>query len=415
MAQPLTLREAVLLARDTAAQPWHVLTVLVLDGPIGREELSLRIAERIAYTPRFRQKLLGTGVQSWADDSGFRVGGHVREVELAPGARFEEWLGDLLAVPIDRLHPLWDAAVVSGLEQGRTAVVFRVHPALVDGNEHVHLLQELLDDRPTPIEGPAPSWTPTTEDGGGLLAGLSDPFRFLQNAAAGLTGLAESGFRQATAVSLRRVVAGVRVELADVRRARAAYGCTVHDVLLALATAGVREWFIDQEEEFGDPVALVPQAVLDDDHTSAVGCQVLAQWVGLPVTAATARQRLSAIATFTRSRVDTARTVPAGELAALAGFAPPTLHALAAGTVQAGAAHSVLIANAPGPRNARYLGERRVVSVHSVDSCVDTQRISVAVTSYRDHVTLTATAVAPLRGFARAVGDELGRLLREAR
>lgn len=59
MAEALTLREAGLIARDQEAQPWHVATVLQLDGPVAKADLAVRIAERIAYAPRFRQKISG--------------------------------------------------------------------------------------------------------------------------------------------------------------------------------------------------------------------------------------------------------------------------------------------------------------------------------------------------------------------
>lgn len=410
MAEALTLREAGLIARDQEAQPWHVATVLQLDGPVAKADLAVRIAERIAYAPRFRQKISGGATPGWSDDTGLRIAGHVRQVTLTPDQRFEDWLAQDLGRRIDRLHPLWDCQIVDGLAGQHTAVVFRVNPALVDGDAHVHLLQELLDDQPTPITGPAPAWHPAAESEAGLAGALANPLKALREAAAGLTALADAGLRQAATETEQRFVAGVQVDLGQVRRARTANACTTHDILLALATAGVRDWLVGQGGPLEDPIALVPLAVVDEEESSAVGCRVAPQWISLPVAAARPADRLATIATLTQARIDTERTVPGRDLVDVAGFTPPTLHALGAATVTAGRPHSVLVVNAPGPDRPRFLGERRVVGVHSVDSTVDTQRISVGITSYGDQVTITATALAPLHGFARSVADELGRL-----
>ena len=65
MAVSVSRAEAQLLARDQPAQPWHQLSVLVVEGPPpAASELGRLIAQRIGYAPRFRQKLAGTGLQA---------------------------------------------------------------------------------------------------------------------------------------------------------------------------------------------------------------------------------------------------------------------------------------------------------------------------------------------------------------
>lgn len=94
----------------------------------------------------------------------------------------------------------------------------------------------------------------------------------------------------------------------------------------------------------------------------------------------------------------------------LAGFAPPTLHSLAAGTVAVGRPHRVWVSNAPGPREPRYLGTSRVTGVYSLVATTDDQEITVSISSYRGRVTIGVTAVAELKHFARDVSSELGVL-----
>jgi len=415
MADPVSMAEALLLARDQPAQPWHQLSVLVVEGAAPpTEQLARLIGQRIAYSPRFRQKPAGSGVQSWVDDRGFKVTGHLRAETLPPGQPLETWLAGLLASPLERLHPLWDARILDGLPGNRWAFLVRAHPALVDGRDNVHVLHELLDEQPTLIEGDVPPWNPIIEESSsfaGLFRNLNDPIQALRDAAAGLGGMAENGVRHATAEASPRHVAAVEFDLAELEKLARKAGCTVHDVIVAMATAGVRRWQLASERPLHDPVALVPLAV-DDDGASAIGCVVAPQFVQLPVTTVTAAERLNAIATLTQARVDSDRLVAAGELTELAGFAPPTVHAVAAGQVGTGRPHEVLIANVPGPSTARWLGEQRVRALHAFASTVDDQAITIGVTSLEGRVSFAATAIAPLPGFARDVADELGVLNR---
>ena len=134
------------------------------------------------------------------------------------------------------------------------------------------------------------------------------------------------------------------------------------------------------------------------------------QWIALPVTEPSPSARLEAITTLTQVRQDSGLSVPAAELRDLAGFAPPTLHSLAAGALAAGRPHTVWIGNAPGPSEPRYLGPARVVGTYSLLGTTDEQRCTVSISSYRQRVTIGVTARAEVRHFARDVSNELGAL-----
>jgi len=416
VADPVSMNEALLLARDQPAQPWHQVSVLIIDGAApDRELLATLVAQRLVYAPRFRQKLAGGGLQSWVDDRGLNVAGHLRAETLT--GSLEQRVATLLATPLERLHPLWDALILDGLPGDCWALAVRAHPALVDGQDNVHLLHELLDEQPTLIEGDPPAWNPVPEQAtglGGLLRHASDPIQALREAAAGLGGLAEHGLRHVSTEAAPRHVAALELDVADLKAIAERGECTVHDVVLALVTAGVRGWQLDSGQPFHDPVALVPLAV-DDEGASAMGCQVAPQFIQLPVTTTTAIQRLAALATMTQARIDSDRLVGARDLIDLAGFAPPTLHAVAAGLVSSGRGHEALVVNVPGPSSARWLGEQRVRSLMVFESTVDEQAISVGVSSLAGRVGLAFTANAPVANLTRQVSDELGVLTRELR
>jgi WS/DGAT/MGAT family acyltransferase len=410
----VSVDEAALLARDQPAQPWKQAFVCLLDRPVTREQLTDRIAERIDYAPRFRRKVSGWPLAVWADDPDFLLSGHVREDTLASGTTLQQWLAARLAAPSDHSHPLWEAWLVRGAAGALPALVVLSHPALTDGYDNVHLLQELLDEQPTPIAPARQQWKagPASASGWTDLAGrLSDPLQAVRDAGAGLTGLVENAVRGLAATPRQHHVAGVEVDLATLRLVRQRHGCTTHDVLLAIATAGVRGWLIDTGGALEDQVALVPLAVTEADLLgSAIGARVAPQWIVLPVTEPSPIARLEAIATLTQARQDTGMSVPARELRDLAGFALPTLHSLAADTVAAGRPHSVWIGNAPGPGDPRYLGPARVVGAYSLLATTDEQRCTVSISSYRNRVTIGVTALAEVRHFARDVSNELGAL-----
>ncbi len=417
MSDPVTVTEAALLARDQESQPWQQAFVAVLSGNLTRDDVIARVSDRIGYTPRFRRLVAGWPVPGWVDDPNFSVAGHVREATLLPGQRLEQWLEERLATSLERAHPLWEATLVHGLGGDSRALVVRSHPALVDGYDNVHLLQELFDETAEPVVAGHDDWQPADAHPPGiadLVGGFSDPLRMVTGAATGLIGMVENAVRTITATPRPQHVAGVEVDLdilADVRRA---FGCTTHDVLLSLASAGVRGWLLDHQRELEDPVALVPLAVQEPAVLeSAIGCRIAPSWLGLPVTATSPGDRLRAIATLTRARTDSGATVPANDLVDLAGFAPPTLHGVAAGGVAAGRPHSVVVANVPGPREPRFLGRARLRDVYALNSTTDDEDVSVAITSYRGRVSFGVTAVAPLRRWARDIGDELGTLRSE--
>lgn len=417
MSDPVTVTEAALLARDQESQPWQQAVVAVLSGPLDRADLINRVRERIEYSPRFRRLVDGWPVPTWVDDPHFSVAGHVHEEALAPGQRLEDWLAERLARPLERVHPLWEATLVQGLAPGTQALVVRAHPALVDGYDNVHLLQELFDTEPGPVEATAGEWQPsdTRAPGlGDLVGALNAPLKAVAGAATGLLGMVENAVRTVSASPREHHIAGVEVDLDVLAEVRTAFGCTTHDVLLALAGAGVRGWLLDHGRALEDPVALVPLAVQEPAVLeSAIGCRIAPSWLGLPVTPVTAAERLRTVATLTRARLDTGLSVPARDLVDLAGFAPPTLHAVAAGTVAAGRPHTVSVANVPGPDGDRYLGRARLRQVYALTATTDDELVNVSITSFRGRVTLGATAVAPLRRWARDVNAELGALRAE--
>ncbi len=82
------------------------------------------------------------------------------------------WSSRIVSRPLDRHRPLWEIYFVEGLADGRVALLYKTHQALVDGVETVDLGQVLLDKDPGVKILGGDEWHPHRHPSpAGLLAG----------------------------------------------------------------------------------------------------------------------------------------------------------------------------------------------------------------------------------------------------
>src|SRR4051812_38058219 len=180
MAERLRQREVALLALESARTPMHVATLDTFEPPDGGfdyERLVALIADRIAFVPRFRQKLRTVPGHVtnpvWVDDPDFDLTFHVRRSALPrPGtmAQLRDLTARIMSRRLDRSRPLWETYLVEGLDRGRFAILTKSHHVLVDGTT-VDLGQLILDDSPVPRRTPEVAWPPQQGAGGLELLG----------------------------------------------------------------------------------------------------------------------------------------------------------------------------------------------------------------------------------------------------
>src|SRR5438093_1096413 len=199
--QRLGPQDASFLYLETPNVHQHVGGVAVLDpstAPGGRltlEDLVRVISSRLHLAPRFRQKVvfppLGSARPVWIDDSNFDLAFHMRRAALpAPGSRREliDYVQRVISRPLDRSKPLWELYLIEGMQDGLSAILSKVHHAMIDGIAAMDIATVLFDFTPEPrIEEP-PEWTPEpTPDAFDLLGdaireGLAHPVRELTEA-----------------------------------------------------------------------------------------------------------------------------------------------------------------------------------------------------------------------------------------
>jgi diacylglycerol O-acyltransferase len=467
MPQRLTPLEVSLLVLDTAHAPAHVATVDIFDGQpdgLDYERLIALIRERIAYVPRYRQRVRDVPARLaapvWVDDEGFDLTFHVRRSALPrPGTmeQLREFVGRVVARRMDRSRPLWEMYVVEGLEGDRFAVVAKTHLTLVDGVDNVDIGQVLLDGRPEPELGTPEAWRPVPEPGaaelvaGALWESAQDPllaWQNLQGVATGALGVAVAvgeavggvggtvvelvedaliGSRPrsksplAGVVSEQRRVALVAVPLAELKAVRDEHDHTINDVVLAAVAGALRSWLLTRGESVPtgrELTALVPMSVTEDDgEPTSLGSQVAPHLQPLPIGEPNALMRLHQVAYATQAHKDTGRAIDARSLSDIAGFAPTTLHALGVRVSNEvlRRQHDVLVTNVPGPQMPLYAAGERLVASYPVLPLGAGHLLAIGVTSYHGQVffglTADRDAVGDLDVLAQCLDDAVEELL----
>ena len=94
----------------------------------------------------------GTSLLRWSYDDDIDIDYHLRYTRLpAPGGLRELLaMGDELHVPpLDRRRPLWECHVIDGLDDGRFALLYKVHHALMDGMSWANQMYAALTTDPS--------------------------------------------------------------------------------------------------------------------------------------------------------------------------------------------------------------------------------------------------------------------------
>lgn len=435
MTDRLPLKDLLVLSQESPRTPMHNMTLEIFDpGESGftYETLLEHIRDRIAYVPRYRQRIRHVPGRlanpAWVDDPDFDLAFHVRRSALPrPGTleQLRELTARIASRRLDMERPLWEVYFVEGLEQGRVALLAKSHEILVDGVSTVDLGQVLLDVDPGLRNVVHEDWTPRSEpSAAGLMGGaIRDTIvrprlamtTTRSNAALAtraVTGMVTKAGDVANALSNRRShpegpfnidpsaqrrILCVRTSLKDYRKVRRAHGGTVNDVILATLTGAIRSWLMTRAEQVPNGrrlKALVPMSVIDEElEPTSLGSQVVPHLVNLPLGEASPVIRLHQVSYALRAHGETSKAVAADRIAGVAGFAPTTFHALGS-RLAARDDHDVnlVITNVPGPQFPMYLAGAEMVATYPVPPLHPGFSLSIGVTSYDGGVYYGITA-----------------------
>jgi WS/DGAT/MGAT family acyltransferase len=472
MMQPLVGMDAAFLSLETPTTPMHVGLALVLGPPEGTRSLfspSTRyaqirrvIAQRVHLIPPLRQRAIrvpfGLHHPVWVEDPDFDLDDHLSRASLpSPGgkAELDAFVAGVMSRQLDPDRPLWEMHVVEGLAEGLTALIAKVHHAILDGVSGASVLAAFLDLNPRsrlvalPPEwnpAPLPSNTQVLRHAASSL--VRQPGDTLSTLQAGVEAVADLGMHNRElvgrgeqpppgffaaprtsfngAVSNRKRFASLSVPLDDVKLVGRAFEATVNDVILAAVSGGLRRLLDARGEDTGQSmVAMVPVSTRPDGRGEELGNQVSGMLVSLASDVDDPVLRLDAISESSRvakeqEKLHRGRFV--GDLAQIAVPALATRLARAmAGTRlfdKVRPPFNVTISSVRGPDFSLFCAGSRVVDMYPVGPIAEGIGVNVTVFSYLDQVhfgLLACRRLLPeLDQVANHIDDALGELVGRA-
>jgi diacylglycerol O-acyltransferase / wax synthase len=315
--QHLSSLDAAFLHVESAEMPMHVGSVHVLELPPGHagdffEHVKAHVASRMHLAKVFTRKLalmpFDLSNPVWVEDEDIDLDHHVRHVVLPrPGtwAQLERLIGRLHSQLLDRSRPLWELTLIEGLETGEMVLYGKLHHAGVDGQAGMAFGGALFDLEPTGrvVKAPRPRLRRNryqlgiAELAGAALGNLARQTAGLVRSApevvsalkklvlpargpdASADGREGDGKRPRwfaprtpfnVAITNQRSWAGRSIPLADVKAIAKASGCTVNDVVLALASGAMRRYLGDYDAMPGKPMsAAVPVSLRPEGDQTA--------------------------------------------------------------------------------------------------------------------------------------------------
>jgi len=417
------------------------------------------IGQRLHLIAPMRQRALrvpfGLHHPVWVDDPDFELDDHLFRASLpSPGgqAELEAFVASVMSRPLDPDRPLWEMHVVEGLGAGRTALLAKVHHAILDGVSGASVLGTFLDLTPRArvVELPPP-WDPAPLPGNGQLlryamsAVTQQPGAALTALQAGVEAVADLGLhnREMTsrgempppgffaaprtslngAVSNRKHFATVACPLDDVKFVRAVFECTINDVVLAGVAGGLRRLLAGRGETVEDPlVAMVPVSTRREDEHGALGNRVSGMLVSLATDVDDPVARLDAIAESSRAAKEQEKLHGGRFVGDLAQMAPPALASRLARAV-AGARmfdrvrppFNLTVSGVRGPDFPLFCAGSRVTGLYPIGPIAEGTGLNVTVFSYQDTVQFGLLGcrklVPDLAQLAVHIDDALGELL----
>ena len=442
--EPLSGLDAAFLYLESPTNHMHVGMAAVLDGstlPGGPAfpRVAALVEERLPLIPLFRRRLWrplgGLLPPVWVNDPGFSLDDHL--VALPALAELGNdtvaaVAAEIMCHPLDRRRPLWAMYVIEGRDDGRVAIIIKVHHAAIDGVSGVELLANLVDIGPEGRVAPSDSAsvpshrevTATLRSGGEWLA--THPLRSAQAVATTVSRL-RAGRRgpdacdeerlgsppwppSASRTALTRPIGGHRtvtltkLPMDDIAQVRKSLGGTINDVVLAMC-AGALRLYLEWRGDGGDAplVAFLPMSLRTPEHTGRTGNVVSAMLVPLATEVDDPRARYDIIVAKTRAAKGREAQLRTGELVSewvtlLGPVVGQGLGRLGSGAMRAMASGkrqlpvNVIISNIPGPPIRMYAAGLPMTAVFPMGPILDGVPLNITVLSYHDalHVGVVA-------------------------
>ncbi len=458
MPQRLAPEDARILALESGAIVGHTCKVLIAERTGDTVALLRdRIARRIGLAPRCRQRIATTPLHLaapvWVDDPDFDVARHVRPVPVdgpVDQARLREIVAGLMAERLPRDRPLWAIDVVEPLEDGTTALVWRIHHAMADGQATMAIGSALIwSDSPDPgpdPPAPAPA-APLPRQSALLAAAFGDHAKAFGEAAYRIGhGIVSGSRRRESLDELRRAPSTIKRELrpshtaspldAHVGRKRhvafvdhaldavrsAAHavgkGVTINDLLLGAVAGGLRRWLEARHGSIGPLRVQVPVSMhRADEAPGAVPNRDSFINIDLPVQEEDSARRVLAVSEQTKARKEGHDADELYALFADVAQVSKSLFRLAHRLASNPHVFALSVSNVRGPAGTLYLGRGRITTVYSLAEIAPHHALRVSADSFGGRIAIglcaDADAIPDLAVLAEGLEQSLTELTAE--
>jgi WS/DGAT/MGAT family acyltransferase len=422
LAKFLTPLDAAFLYVEKPRETMHIGSIMVYEGRLEREDLERLLLDRLHLVPRYRERVVfppwNASTPMWFDDPDFDIRNHVEVVDLDPPVddrTLAREAARVYAGMLDRSHPLWKLIVLRGLPGDNTAIVWKVHHAMVDGVSGIDLTMALHDFRPDadppkpperPFE-PAPLPDPLTllqqavehrlaETGRSLTENAFDLFRpeGLAARAAGLQKAAQvtlpTMLRPMPQTPWNKPVSGeldyawVELSWSETRAIKGALGGTVNDLVLAILSGGLGR-YLRAKGFRADGVelrAMCPVSMRLSEERGQLGNIVSALTVPLFVGIEDPLERLRA-EREAMGKLKEARAAEAMHgLTRWSTLVPPAWQAFAMQFAVPQPLYNTVSTNVPGPQIPLYIAGRRLLAFLPLGIVSNNLGLFVSILSY---------------------------------
>lgn len=408
----------------------HIGGCMVYEGEFSREHMIEQVGARMHLLPRYRQRVLFppflVSHPVWADDPDFNIENHIDEVWL-PADSNEQVLGRVAAEAysgmLDRDRPLWKGIVLRGIP-GHTAVVWKIHHAMVDGVSGVDLTMVLSEFSPTDElpEPPAESWSPEP---------LPDTLTLLQEAMQHRLGELNQSWTEAAfdamrpnlvaertremmsagaatlpitsapaprtvfnrPVSKERGFAWAQFAFPSLRAVKSALGGTVNDVVLTVLAGGLGRYLRARGQNTAglELRAMCPVSMRQADERGQLGNLVSNMIAPLFVGADDPLERLGKESEAMNRLKEAGQAKAFYQMSQFGVRVPPMLAAAGAAMPFPQTLFNTVSTNVPGPMIPLYFGQHKLVDWLPLGIVSNNIGLFVAILTYNQRITLGIT------------------------
>jgi diacylglycerol O-acyltransferase len=420
--------DAGFLYMETPTLHMHTLKIAVLDRPPGDSlpfvELRDAIRSRLVLIPPFRRRIVdvpfGFHHPVWIEDPDFDLDYHVRRVLLPPPGdrtQLDEAIGDIASVPLDRRRPLWRMHVFDGLDDGRMAVLVKIHHAVADGMAAAALLANVMSTEPRSDPIPEDDWRPEplpskrellTDAFLDHLGQLRDLPGLVQRTTANVAALLRHRRKSAVATPLpivntprtsfnhaltpRRSFVSASLPVDEVDTVRHAFGVTVNDVILATVAGALRNYLLERRELPTQALVVGVPVVADPNETRMTGNRVSNLFTSLATDEPEPIRRLERIHEVTAEAKRIQHLIGRETLGDWVQYTPPRPYAWFMrqySRMHLADRHpppiNLVVSNVPGPAAPLYAAGAELRELYSVGPVLEGIGLNITVWSYLDH------------------------------